>query len=538
MPPFRDEAVLVLSIGSEETKVQYGLNETMPPPTVFVPTKVYRKTAKSADGDVEMDEKASNKSIRDRFAATGDEADAVAPLSGGKIADMDALLGFIRQQYYALTGLVEKEDLPALQEKRQKQLEEQQRELERQQQQQEIEGSGVSVPPVAAVPPLPPTVPFAPLLLTIGFGWDDPDLERVVTFLLKEVKVPGLTILPEALAGVYAFAAPTAVVVNIGKDKTEITPVMDFSVLDTCRMVVPYGAQMIDDELARLIPNYTAEQIAELKRSDIYEIVTDQSLPFFSEPSAPATVGAAPADMKDRSDGVDALALAADDDGVIDVAAIVASGKTREFLERREKSKKDGVVEIELRNHEKPRNSFVDSHGQALEVGLERFQGTEKLMDMVAHYVGVVLSKIDDVQRRADCWDNVVLLGGPTGIRGFHDGFVQTLNDKFLITRASTYSEIPSGLNTPGSTPAPPGGLYGQSSASHGQVPTSIKTCKIPDYFTTWKGRTLEHSSFLGSMILAKQVFTPGIAAVDGGFISRDEFLDEGAKAIWNLGFW
>lgn len=363
----------------------------------------------------------------------------------------------------------------------------------------------------------PEVVPFAPILITCNSEWRPKQIESIVAHMFNNLRVPAVTVIPESLAAVFSYGTPTACVVNIGHEKTEVTPVIDFCIVETAQTVAHgVGGKLINDELVKLLPNLKPSQIEELKRSKIYEIPSDTSMSFFGEPSAPAT-------------------SSLEDEGIVDVAAIVTSDNARELLAQREQAKQNGT-QSEPKNMELPRNSFVDSNGNRIEVGTERFKGSETLLEQLSQAVGSTITKLDDISKRGDCWDNIVLVGGSTAIKGFVDAVLLSLQEHFIINRANTYSEIPSGLNTPGySTPV--SGGYGQlHTMGHGQVPTNIKIARMAEYFLGWKGHTREDTQFLGCQIAAKQIFTPGIASIDGAYISKEEFAERGAKHIWTLG--
>jgi actin-related protein 9 len=164
-----------------------------------------------------------------------------------------------------------------------------------------------------------------------------------------------------------------------------------------------------------------------------------------------------------------------ENDGVLDVASIVAGGnkKMEEFLARKEKEKQEraekaakkkgaeaalGTKTLKLRNIDKYRSSFSyeyrvsapngtngsngttddaigsfateDSNTHLLgserppfakrdvEVGPERFQGADEVIDRIADAVYLAITSVDDVSKRSECWDTLILLGNGSKIRG------------------------------------------------------------------------------------------------------------------------
>jgi actin-related protein 9 len=224
-----------------------------------------------------------------------------------------------------------------------------------------------------------------------------------------------------------------------------------------------------------------------------------------------------------------------EDEGIVDIAAIVSSGRTREILEERERAKKAGEKKpAEPTNMAREFNSFVDRHGTEHQVGKERFHGTEKLVAKISLAVGEVVKQIDQVNRRQDVWDNLIFIGRGGMIKGLKEELVTSLQNRYLISRPTTYSELPSTLNTGQNTPTTEM-IYSQHSSlhqGHGQSPTSIHVAKMADYFPEWKGHGWDDAAFLGAQIAAKQIFT---GPVEGKFMPRRSYNDYGPSEIWDV---
>lgn len=224
-----------------------------------------------------------------------------------------------------------------------------------------------------------------------------------------------------------------------------------------------------------------------------------------------------------------------EDDGIVDIAAIVSSGRTREILEEREKAKKAGEQKpVEPTNMAREFNMFIDSNGNEIKVGKERFSGTDELVQKLTLAVGAVVKLIDQVNRRQDLWDNLVFIGRGGIVKGVKEELFASFQNRYLISRPTTYSELPSTFNTGQNTPTTDM-MYSQHSSlhqGHGQSPTSIRVAKMADYFPEWKGHGWDDASFLGAQIAAKQIFT---GSVDDTFVARKDYNDVGPSAIWDL---
>lgn len=136
------------------------------------------------------------------------------------------------------------------------------------------------------------------------------------------IRIPAFATLSTALAASFAYGVQDALVIDVGKDKTEITPIVEYTPVTVSQRTIKYGSSAINANLAKALPDLTAEQIEALKKSDIFEILSEDA-------------------AKNSWFGLNNLNGAPDsgtnenDDGIVDVAAIVTSGRTREILAQR-----------------------------------------------------------------------------------------------------------------------------------------------------------------------------------------------------------
>lgn len=465
MPSFRDDNIVVISPGSETTQATIGLAESLTPPTIQIPTRVYRHGTNP-----------------NWFSSKGEDSQAIYPIQGGRVVDVDALNYLLKLVYRLAQNLLGQ---------------------------------------YAAIP----------MLVLSSCRWDRLTVERITQYAFETIKVTGFTIIPSALAATFAYGLSDSLVIDIGKDKTEITPINEFQVVDSAREAVDVGGNTINESLSKLLPDLDTKQIESLKRSQIYEVLneTDTKNSWFALNASNGSGG-----------GND------EEEGVVDVAAIVASGRTREILDEREKQKDggSGANNGEKKEPEGPPNmdrefnSFTDASGKKIEVGKQRFHGTEEFVRKLTEAIGQVIKRVDQVNRRQDCWDNVIIVGRGSTVKGLKEALLSSLQTKYVITRNTTYSELPSafntGQNTPNGTPmyAPQQIASQQHNQGHGQVPTSIRLAKMADYFPEWKGHGWEDVPFLGGQIVAKQVFS---GAIENCFLTRSEYNEVGPSTIWDI---
>lgn len=362
------------------------------------------------------------------------------------------------------------------------------------------------------------------------------DKELLTQFVFEKLKAPGFALMDASLAVLWAYGVSTATVIDVGYEKTDITPILEFIIQERARESVPgWGGDSMTKHLAKILPDMKLEEVEQLKKSPICEILSSGSL----MPTAGSVNAAMAAGEKNRriaeTDGMDLDVE--DEEGSINVAAIVASGKTHEFLARKEKEKR-GEFEKKLPNRDRENNTFwlvekkkpgedgpaaeeplsaiattapslplPEAGGQSsapaapaaeagavapstedgaavapanppanppapppqttsaeeeaarkqkerekrkeerraaagglpplaedetyrkVEVGVQRFQAAEcGILDALADSIWRVISKVEDVSRRAELWENLIVVGNGSKVKG-----TSPLNTLFVV---------------------------------------------------------------------------------------------------------
>jgi actin-related protein 9 len=543
---------------------------------------------------------------------------------------------------------------------------------------------------------LSPTL-HTPVMLVAQPAWTAKNHEDVTQFIFEKFKTPALCIMDAALATAYAYGIGAATIIDVGYEKVDVTAITEFQI--SARSTVPgSGGEGMTQRLMNLLKskNFTRDMAEQLKKSMICEILPPGTLlpgndapeEVISNPAAAASTGATssgpsvriteaprgPGPHTEVGDEDDNADKTVDDDGVLDVASIVASGKTQEFLARKEKEKQEkanarraakdareaaeaaaakparlpnskrpraifhyeeavtdapnakrqktpepasAIVEesptIPLPEEPKPAEEAPESAVEApaapvedevgrreqqkaarkeekrkareeerpdrirrdIEIGTERFQAAgDGFLDTIADTVYRTILSVDEIAKRQDAWDALIICGSGAKVRGFKDALIATLNNRYLVSPSSAtmfMSELPSNLATPSGTGSmtpnasfsttphqPPtasavnplllaattasnpalnpnlsNSLYNghshQTHSSHSQSPTSIKVASPPAYFPEWKA--FDEAVFLGSQVAAKVIFVVD-QGLSKGFLSRLEFNEEGPSAI------
>jgi actin-related protein 9 len=317
------------------------------------------------------------------------------------------------------------------------------------------------------------------------------------------MELNAFTILPQSLAAIYAYAAPaTSVIIDIGHQKTEIIPVVDYEVIKFASITIPYGGQSINQSLATYLPNLSPAQIETLKKSDIYEVLSDD-------------------EKKKSFFGIDGLKQNNEDE--FDVASIVTSNKsTREILEEREKQKQGEQVA----NSKLEKNTFHDEDNNEITVGKERFKGSEEIITKISESLAKSLSKLNDLEKRQASWDSIIVIGKTSRI----EGFLEALNSK-IIEDHLVGKEF---ANQSAATAAFHANSSTGSSVHFNQVPNSIKFIKMPEYFPEWKKQGFADVHFLGGQIVSKQIFGTRNESM---FVTRSNYNEKGPLSIWDIAF-
>ncbi|KAJ4993973.1 hypothetical protein SVAN01_00450 [Stagonosporopsis vannaccii] len=640
MPPFKDDQIIVIAPGSETTLAQLGLPESFTPARVrirsrmfpaekegeFEPYKIRRRQDKPVEKPAEKPSGQESEGQGEAKPTTdGDdeivweedrisEEGAIWPIQDGKITDWPCFFALITHVYNTLN------------------------------------------------PPF-----HTAILLITQPAWTPREHEKLAQFFFEKFKTPAFGLMDAALATTWAYGVHTATVVDVGRGKTDVTAVSEFIPHVQGRIISLSGSggEAFTEALHSKLKSkgFNRDMCEQLKKSPICEILPEGTpLPgsghseeeTITNPAAAASTGAvssgpaaaAAIGNVPRGPGPDTEVGeedGAENEGVLDVASIVAGGKMNEYLAKKEKekqeksnAKKKGApapeankpVRLPNSKREKAtfmyedhalldalKNSDLDTQGMAdakaaldegptkktqdegengeaaeangtgeasssrsghirreIEVGSERFlAGSDGTLEKIADAVHRAISSVDEVNKRSELWDSLIICGNGSRLRGFKEALVQILHSKYLISPSSATiftSEIPSNISTPAgtgaNTPQPQLGSHGGSGvnpllfaattaqsqnfvphggnplmpgmshnahSSHGQTPTSIKTVKAPEYFPEWKDVGFDESAFLGAQVAAKVIFVVD-QGQSKGYMTRPDYNDQGPQGI------
>lgn len=330
--------------------------------------------------------------------------------------------------------------------------------------------------------------PFhAPVLVLAEPVWTLRDRELVTQFIFEKFKSPAFCLMDTALAVCYAYGVPTATVIDVGQSKTDVTAISDFVVHHLGRgLALPGGGDALTDRLAQLLAprGFSRDMCEQLKRSNICEVLP---------PGVPLPGPVHPAHHQQQEQeqeqeqerrqkehqqqereqlqqpqqaekpppGAGAEGAPAEDEGVLDVAAIV-TGDTNQFLTHREQEQEQeraaaakkgaaaaasAAAQQRLPNSKREKATFVyhdyvrvpspspaagvDDHyvprQREMEVGVERFMaltapdggdGKPGMLDTLAAQIYHTIQSTPEAGKRSELWDSLIVMGNGSKLKG------------------------------------------------------------------------------------------------------------------------
>lgn len=453
MPLYKEECFLVVQPASEYTIFSFGLQDSLSPPQYKIPSIVYQDPTSK------------------QYKATNEESNLVEvhPILASKIVDLDAF-------NYLLKVILQ---------------------------------SVISKNPIITINQIPL------LLIKPSLTWSRSQIEYITKYVIESLEITAFNVVDISLASTFGVGSSTSsVVVNVGKDYIQVVPVLGYQAIKFSGKYVPgVGGSTINEELQKLLPQFTEAQVEDLKVSGIYEVLNNHVSSFYSL--------------------ADLDKIGNDDE--FDVAKIVADGDI---------AKIEGEEEEQKANHELETNYFIDSKtSQKVPVGKERFQGSNKLVKTISDTIYNSLSNVPDSEKRQECFDNLIFIGSTFKTPGLKEAILLKLSEDYLVREPSAGRSKASDSNGVNSAIL----AYQQAeemaeteaNSNLPQVPSSVKLAKYPEYFPEWKkpkekGGSWEDVSFLGGEIYAKQIFSNNSNHGRELFVDSDVYEESGPQSIWN----
>ncbi|CCG22068.1 Arp9 protein [Candida orthopsilosis Co 90-125] len=457
MPLYKEDNFLIIQPGSEYTLFTFGLKDSLSPPQFRIPTVVYKE-----------------QDTNQYLSTPSDNTTEINPIKLGKIVDLDAFNALIQ---IVLSSVIQQH--PIL------------------------------------------TINQIPLLIIVpSLAWSRRQLEYVTKFVFETLEITAFNILDLSLGATFSFASTVnSIVVNIADDNVQIVPVIGYQSVKFAGEYIPgKGGITLDEELKIKFPNFTPQQIEDLKFSGIFEFLLEGE----------ESIG----DINPDAD------MDTEDPSEFDVAKVLTDDNGQQ---------KEEVDETQVKsNKELEKNYFIDSSTQEkVWVGKERFTTDSKLIGIVASGIYKTLLRINDLDKRQDCYDNIILVGSSVQVPGLKQKIYAYLLHNYLVKEPVTTNGAANTQNNINSAIAKyqqtDDAQEGDSQSAMSQVPYRIRFTKIPDYFPEWKkpkekGGSWHDCFFLGGEIYAKQIFSGGSHHHNKElFIGSEMYEERGPQSIWDV---
>ncbi|CCG81300.1 SWI/SNF and RSC complex subunit Arp95 / FY16936)) [Taphrina deformans PYCC 5710] len=441
--PYRDETLVCVEIGSYETRAIFGLAESLTPPKLRLKTQVGKR--------LDSEEYLCGEGLQAALDSEPQPSiEVIRPIVHGHIQDWSALTAFFTHVLQVLgTGLA---------------------------------GTQVSEHPVILV--VPPQ-------------WSNQDREKVTQLFLRNFLRPAFMIVDMPFASLYACNAVTGTVIDVGYEDTNVTTIIDSVVNPSGHRSISLGGKSMTLHLLEMLQKHPPlEQNSQVALEantigfDLAEAIKCSSICEI----LPDTLGSNTMAFQTGEPAKE------EEEGVLDIAAVVASGKTREYLARIQAGKDgNGSVQEEVPNAQLTHNN-VKIKDQTLVIGNDRFKVADVLLEdgplLDAIHDAIANATIEPIRRR-ELWENIVVVGGGARIKGFREKLILNLQLRFAskLTQASADPYAP---------------------ALYNAYPVTIRSIKIPIHFPEWNGKSEdevkkginEEATFLGGCIIAHIAFS------------------------------
>lgn len=464
--------MLVIEVGSYQHKAILGLSESLQPPSHRFDSVVARKTE---DG-VYICGKAAMKELQESAVSHT----LVRPVVAGEVRDWDALEALWRNIL------------------------------------QTVLGSSYHARSKAAL---------YPVMLLHPPQWSPLDREKATQLFFERFSVPAFMLADSALASLYACNSLSGTVIDIGYEKTDVSTVFESQINNSCRTTCPVGGKHLSEHLRSMLEHELPVDQAAQKTIDVERVTLELAEFIKCSEICEVLPDTGVLDTKAYHSMTQSTGPSSSDEGVIDIAAVVASGKTREYLARKEleKSGDGGKAQEVIANAKLSHNSITVKDGSTLVIGQCRFKAAEPLLEtggLLDQIYDAIVNVSIEPSRRHELWENIVIVGGGSRVPGLREKLIASLQARYM-------SPITNPLDQYGPTLNP--------------YPTIIRAIKIPIHFPYWtnkddedKHAVPEEASFLGASIMAHVAFADQAhsSISQRNFISRSEYDEYGPASV------
>ncbi|KAJ6496789.1 actin-related protein [Mycena vulgaris] len=358
----------------------------------------------------------------------------------------------------------------------------------------------------------------SPVLLSLPPGLSRDAHERICQIFFERFNVAGLGVLERPVGQLYAANSLSGVVVDIGHDKTDITPIYDGFIVHSARTSTSVGIRDCQNYLAYLLRS----------NQSVMSAISPPEAPLDFDAAHSALLELVSQVWKDGhvkvpSDGETAIA---EDEGVTDIAAVIVAGKERALIEsgmkKRATAKASAAEQQRAREIEALDLITVQFRGHSLTLGKERHRFCEPLFDPslmrgipvtdafpqsasemsspLQEAVGHSVAQTE-VDQRQYIWGGLLVTGDLTRhVKGIGIALQSRLAP--FIANPELQTDV---------------------------QPRSVRVLNVPEYFPEYRDTGNGFAAFLGASITAKITFNDSMGK---NFVSKADYTSKGPRSV------
>ncbi|KAL5492361.1 hypothetical protein ACEPAI_3808 [Sanghuangporus weigelae] len=472
---FRDSSVVIIETGCTTIRAIHGLAELLKPPAIEIEARVgFRRVEENSSAQPSKPQPKVNDYLAgrqlDEALAAGQDISVSWPFDNGDIKDFLAAEALWKYVLFKELGL------------KRTQME-------------------------------------SPVLLSFPHGLSRDDHERICQIFFERFNVAALSVLERPLAQLYAANSLNGLVVDIGYHRTDVVPIYECTVQHNCANYIPTGLVDCEAYLANVLRSN--EQVmstlsppdAPLSDKDLYSQLLELSRKIWKE--GYVKLGEAE--------------VAADDEGVTNIAAVLVAGKEKAIIESNQKkratAKASAAEQARAREIEALDLITLDFKDKQVTLGRERHRFLDPLFDPtllrdielskdkrwqggdvlpLQDVCGYTVAKTD-LDARVSIWEGLFVTGDCASlIKGIGQALQMRL-EPFML---------------------------GNTENSNDAQPKQIRVLHVPDYFAEYREKGDGLAAFLGASIVAKIIFSDPVGK---NFVSKTDYGSRGPKAILEM---
>ncbi|KAH7926438.1 actin-like ATPase domain-containing protein [Leucogyrophana mollusca] len=358
----------------------------------------------------------------------------------------------------------------------------------------------------------------SPVMLSIAPGLSRDASERICQIFFERFNVAGFAIVERPMAQLYAAGVLSGVVVDIGYEKTDITPIYDGFAVHTARTTTSLGIRDCQSYLAHLFRSNTS----------VMAIASPSDAPTDTETTQKFLLDLVKHIWEEGlvrvpSDGQ--TVEAPEDEGVTDIAAVLVAGKEKAVIEsglkKKATAKASAAEQARAKEIEAMDLVTVQFREHSLTIGKERHRFCEPLFDPtllkafsrpesevssedampLQDAVGTSVSQTE-VDQRQYIWQGLFVTGDLTNhVKGI-GAALQSRLSPYILSNPEQQNEV---------------------------QPRSIRVLSVPEYFAEYREKGDGLAAFLGTSIVAKVAFNDSQGK---NFVSKTDYNEKGPRAI------